>query len=218
MSKTQKKIESYWVVEQRRLWGDYGDILISGYARYNADDGLLDLHRTGPFLPPIFFPWLTLGGHTPVVSEEFKNELEQFESDDIQFDPARNSRIIRLAWEKWNIAADGPEIYPETGEPEDYIWEKLHDAECAAAMQNAYELLLPLWPVNIRRRQDAEERFLDEFYSEVKCNLNLAPPLFCDREYGGYMVVSDSIKVWLISKVGEWVRFAPVQFENGFVN
>jgi hypothetical protein len=212
-----KTVHNYWVVEQRNHWGDYGDVLISGYARYNDDDGVLELHRTGPFLPPIFFPWLSLGGHAAVVSEKFKNEIEKLGLEDVQFDHARNSRIIRLAWEQWNIAGVGPEVYPKTGEPEDYIWEKLHDQECAAEMQNAFELVLSLWPVNIRRRQDAAGTFLDEFYSEVKCNLSLAPPLFCDREEYGYTVVSDTIKEWLTSKVGEWVRFSPVQFENGFV-
>ena len=64
-----------WVVSQRNLWGDYGDVLINGYADRD-EQGRLLLHRAGPFVPPVSFPLVTRRfSRAVVVSEVFRGEL-----------------------------------------------------------------------------------------------------------------------------------------------
>src|SRR5262245_45476889 len=79
--------QKLWIVEQRKLWGDYGDVLISGYARRETDEGPLSLHRTGPFLPPVSFPFITNmpAGRAVVLSAPFKQALEHLNLPGVTF-------------------------------------------------------------------------------------------------------------------------------------
>jgi hypothetical protein len=110
-----------WAIEQRNLWGDYGSILISGSAHRLSESGPLLLHRAGPFLPPISFPWLRAGGHRIVVSEAFRRDLEHSGFAGLRFGPAAKARIVKLPWHEWDRTADRPKQYPPGGEPEEYI-------------------------------------------------------------------------------------------------
>lgn len=61
---------SVYILRQPEFpWGDYGAILVSGMtAHLGREDGLLQLERTGPFVPPLFMP----GVGDIVVTEQFK--------------------------------------------------------------------------------------------------------------------------------------------------
>jgi len=53
-------------------WGDYGSILLTGMTRHlSRKNGLLQLERTAPFVPPI----VNSGAGNIVVTNTFKVEL-----------------------------------------------------------------------------------------------------------------------------------------------
>lgn len=64
----------YILQNAKMPWGDYGSMLLSGMTSHlPRKNGLLQLERTGPFVPPI-----TLSGVDEiVVTDTFKRQLEQ---------------------------------------------------------------------------------------------------------------------------------------------
>ena len=201
-----------WAVEQRNLWGDYGSILISGSAHRESEGGPLLLHRAGPFLPPISFPWLRAGGYRIVVSDEFRRELDSAGFAGLRFEPAVKSRIIKLAWDEWDRTAAQPKQYPPGGEPESYIWDKPHDARVATQMPEAWEFLPPLVRLRMERLEDPRGGYLDKyraFPSEQGY-----PSLFSSRHDYGNLIVDDETRRWFERSVGEWVRFCGVELAD----
>ena len=75
---------NFYRVSSRSLWGDYGSILINGMSRHlPRRDDLIQLERTGPFIPPI-----TLSGIGDIVAtSDLKNELEASSFAQITFAP-----------------------------------------------------------------------------------------------------------------------------------
>jgi hypothetical protein len=65
-------------------WGDYGNILLSGMTSHlDRKNGLLQLERTGPFVPP-----LTISGISEiVVTNAFKQQLEKSSLSGFNFQP-----------------------------------------------------------------------------------------------------------------------------------
>ncbi len=122
----------------RPPWGDYGDILLSGMTAHlpRTRDGVLQLERTGPFVPPV-----TLAGVGDLlVTDAFRVRLEQAPLAGLRFRPVEKARIVRLEWERWDQADDEPQEYPDGGEPEDYI---LGRPELAAQIGPLWEVVLP---------------------------------------------------------------------------
>ncbi len=119
-------------------WGDYGNILVSGMsAHLGRKDGLIQLERTGPFVPPITFP----GIGDIVVTEQFRYLLEASGLTGFTFGPLIKTHVVKLDWQSWNQAANEPQTYPESGEPEDYILGKPHDPRVAEALGPLFELV-----------------------------------------------------------------------------
>ncbi len=46
----------YHLLRPDLAWVDYGDVLAHGFARLNEDRTVLELQRTGPFVPPFSQP------------------------------------------------------------------------------------------------------------------------------------------------------------------
>ena len=60
------------------LWGDYGDVLIHGFAGgLEEQGGILEIERTGPFVPPITLPMPA--SQNLIVTDEFRKQLESGE-------------------------------------------------------------------------------------------------------------------------------------------
>jgi len=79
-------------------WGDYGSILASGMsAHLPRKDGLMQLERTGPFIPPISLP----GIGDIIVTDAFRAELESSGLSGFTFAPVMKARIVELNWEAW---------------------------------------------------------------------------------------------------------------------
>jgi hypothetical protein len=163
-------------------WGDYGDILLSGMTAHRPRtlDGLLQLERTGPFVPSI-----TLAGLGDLlITDAFRTRLENSPLTGLGFRPVEKTRIVRLEWEHWDQADDDPGEYPDGGEPEDYILGRPHDPELAAQIGPLWEVVLP----GIGEKAEAD--------------------LMWDQPATRHIYASQRAKNWLEQHAGEWLRFA----------
>lgn len=174
-------------------WGDYGDILYHGMASLKG--GRLLLERTGPFVPPIFFPGLAV-----VVTHAIKVALEPCGFTGFEFCEVVKHRIVRLDWHLWSRETDQPPKYPAGGEPENYILGRKHNPQLAESLGPLWELTVPETPgLQISGGATID---ITKYGGQD----------FCQGRRWGYQYVSARLKSWLESNVGEWVRFdeAPV--------
>lgn len=173
-------------------WGDYGDILLAGMTRHQprTREGLLQLERTGPFVPPI-----TLAGPGDLlVTNAFRAELERSPLAGPGFRPVEKTRIVRLEWEYWDQSAGNPLEYPEGGEPEDYILSRPHDPELAAQIGPLWEVVLP----------GTGERAEADLVRDLPATLHI--------------YASQRAKGWLQQHAGDWLSFADSPDSPGKTN
>src|SRR5258708_4824998 len=105
-------------IEERAIftgdWGDYGHILQHGMAGHRPrGDGRLALERTGPYIPPITLP----GIGEVVVTSAARQLLESSELTGFSFQPVDKVLTVELHWEDWDLSADEPPHFPDSGEP-----------------------------------------------------------------------------------------------------
>lgn len=129
-------------------WGDYGDILHHGMVWRDEQTGLLKLERTGTFVPSITFP----GINEIVVTDSFRAALETSNLTGFTFRPLIKHHIADLDWSDWK--SEEPNFYPESGEPEDYIYEAQHSPEIAEQMPKLWELVIEQ-TAHVQRTEDA---------------------------------------------------------------
>jgi hypothetical protein len=186
-------VNYYRIKAQQMPWGDYGSILASGMSRHlgRSEDGLIQLERTGPFIPPISFPG------DVIVTDAFRTELESSALTGFTFAPIIKARIVELNWESWDRRAEEPEMYPETGEPEDYILGRPHSPELAERMGALWELI-PGMGATVDRLgpNSCQELVLKPFGQS---------DIF--RAKGvGFTYVTQRAMEWLAERAGQWVR------------
>jgi hypothetical protein len=136
--------ERFYKISSRSIipgdWGDYGDILQHGMTAHSRRIGdRLALERTGPFIPPITFP----GIGDVLLTEEARSSLAASGLTGFTFRPVEKKLIVRLDWEKWKLSDDEPPLYPEQGEPENYILGQEHSPETATMLGEIWELVVP---------------------------------------------------------------------------
>ncbi len=130
------------VHKSRGPWGDYSDVLAHGMtAHLGRRDGLLQLERTGLFVPPVTLP----GPGDLVVTDAARIELDHLIAN-LAFRPVSKARIVRLEWHLWDLGADEPAWYPESGEPEGYVLDRLHDPGLAWEIGPLWELCPEIVP------------------------------------------------------------------------
>ena len=116
--------------------GDYERLLVSGMAGHlPRKDGLIQYERIGPFMPPMCIT----AGHI-IITDAMYRALMTNAICEFQVKPVKRAHICRSDWDG---VADLGHIWG-VGEPEDQILDKPHDADCAAALGDLYELLLPV--------------------------------------------------------------------------
>ena len=103
--------------------------------------GELQLERVAPYIPPISFP----GVSDVVLTDTTKNKLAVL-LPELTFKPVRKTRIVRLNWTEWDATASDPSVYPESGEPEDYILAQPHDEVLARELGPLWELAAEIDP------------------------------------------------------------------------
>lgn len=181
----------YQLNNRETNWGDYGDILVSGMTahleRYND---LLQLERTGPYVPPL----INSGLWDIVVTDKVKEGLMVSGIIGIGFRAVIKKRIVYVDWTTWDTNAEEPSYYPESGEPEDYILEQEHSELLAERVGDLWELLIPITGTF------SNEKFI--------CN-GLTSDIF-KADNKGYILVTDKGKNWIERNAGDWVTFETV--------
>lgn len=178
-------------------WGDYGDILHHGMAWHDEQSGLLQLERTGVFVPAITFPGLP----GIVVTDSFRIALETSTLTGFSFRSLIKRHIVDLDWSEWK--SEEPDFYPESGEPEDYIYEAQHSPEMAEQMPELWELMIEETS-HVQRTEDPSADF-GVALSLLKETWN-GDDFFRAPEVG-YIFVSERAKRWLETRTTNLVNF-----------
>ena len=180
-------------------WGDYSHILINGMSHHlGRNDGLIQLERTGPYVPPISFP----GIGDIVVTDAFRKELEASGVSGFQFQPVIKKHIVHLDWHLWDRSTDDPPEFPEDGEPESYILERPHSPEISERIGNLWEVC-PAETARVQREREPNRILL------VVSSLP-GDDLF-RAEGVGYNYASERAKAWFERHAAEHVSFQEVQ-------
>lgn len=178
-------------------WGDYGSILLNGMGCHlPRKNGLLQLERTGPFVPPISFPW------TPVVTDSLKRQLEGTGLTGLNFQPVIKAHVVPLNWTEWDLEAEDPAEYPAEGEPENYILAIPHSPELAEAMPELWELAAAP-----HAKSGRESNSWSTVVYIVGSTWDGTD--FFKAEGLGYTFISQRAKDWLEREVGQWVYCEP---------
>jgi len=119
-------------------WGDYGDILEHGMAA--RSNGRLALERTGPYIAPITFPAV---GNV-ILTDDGRRQLESSGLSGFSLLPVEKAHIVELRWDQWDLTAEEPHEYPDSGEPEDYILARPHSPIAARELGELWEVEVPL--------------------------------------------------------------------------
>lgn len=180
-------------------WGDYGDILQHGMtAHLPRLGGRLSLERTGPHIPPITLP----GIGDIVLTSESRELLESSGLSGFSYVPVEKTLIVELNWETWNLDADEPTAYPDSGEPEDYILGKRHSPATAEALNELWEVAIPNTATILRSKPVVSS------YRDLKLDVSSwnGADLFRSEGYG-CALFSERARDWFSEHWGTYVRF-----------
>jgi hypothetical protein len=172
-------------------WGDYGDILVSGMtAHLDRHNDLLQLERTGPYVPPL----VNSGLWDIVVTDKVKESLMMSQLTGINFKPVIKKHIVELDWTTWDTNAEEPTYYPQGGEPEDYILEREHSESLSKRMGDLWELVIPTIGTFSNENFIFSGQVFDIFKADNR----------------GYILVTEKGKDWIERNAGDWVTFEMV--------
>ncbi len=185
-------------------WGDYGDILQHGMTDHLGPlNGRLRLERTGPFMPPITFPGIS----DVVVSSAGRTLLKKSGLSGFTFKQVNKARIVKLLWHEWDLTADAPAEYPESGEPEDYILARRPSARVAGEMGDIWELLVPVTARTIILPRKKGEFFWRSYLDLSSWNGNdISRGAAAPGGYGS-VFVAETAKLWFEKNLGDFVEF-----------
>jgi hypothetical protein len=182
-----------------RGWGDYGYILQHGMAAHSPTaDGRLSLERTGPYIPPITLP----GIGDVVLTSEAQKLLESSALSGFSFLRVVKTVIVELHWETWNLKAEEPAQFPESGEPEDYILGKPHNPNTATELGELWEIVVPSTATILRLRSVVSS------YKELRIDVSTwnGSDLFRGDGYGS-ILFSERARNWFCEHWGRYVQF-----------
>ena len=190
----------FFIVEAPRgTWGDYSAILMHGMsAHLPRREGLIQLERTGPFIPPVSFPALDV-----IVSDEFRSSLSASGLSGCEFRPVIKARIVLSNWHTWDKAAKEPAEFPPRREPENYILGRRHSPAVAAQLGDLWELLLT---EGARIQRDDPEEALDDVM--LLADSWRGDDLF-RAEGVGLVFATEKARDWLAANGNGYVDFQP---------
>lgn len=156
----------------------------------------MQLERTGPFVPPIFFP-------TPaeiVVTSSFQENLRQSGLSGLSYRRIDVATAVVLRWELWDRSARMPSVLPQSGEPEDYLPIGKRDAGCAENIGQLWEIEAPVSGIGRKMTVGFREY---RYVAELEPNA----PDFCRVAGFGFVLVSDRARAWLSDAAPDWISF-----------
>lgn len=178
----------YKLKNRETSWGDYGSILVSGMTAHLEREGdLLQLERTGPYVPPL----VNSGLWDIIVTDKVKKSLEVSGLNGLSFRPVIKKHIVEVDWTTWDLHADEPLYYPDSGEPEDYILGGQHSNSVADGLGHLWELVIPT------RGAFNNDKFIDA---------NSQADIF-KADNTGYILLTENAKRWIENNAGDWVTF-----------
>lgn len=180
-------------VQERDRCGDDGHILRAGLCERMAEGGPLLRKRTGPFVPPISFPFGAI-----VVADSFRRQLESASIRELRFGSVEVEKVVALDWHGWNQQSDKPLVYPEGGKPEDYILKGRHSPRSARHMQQVWELQPPAVPCVFPD--------VNSIALLVPSALVMFVPSVDGQQVDGTLHCDQCTANWLQNTVGGWVR------------
>jgi hypothetical protein len=162
-------------------------------------DGLIQLERTGPYIPPISFPGAV------VVTNAFRQVLESSGLTGARFQPVIKKHIVRLDWHTWDWSARKPPEYPEGGEPEGYILDRPHSPETSTQLGDLWEFLA---------EEGATRARTEEFEMFMLRNSWRGADFF--RVGGARLTcITEKAKLWLDQHVAEHVHISELPVVDG---
>jgi hypothetical protein len=179
----------YKLQNKEAPWGDYGHILLAGIASHRSrQDGLLQLERTAPYIPPLIIS----GIGNVIITDATKEKLNTSGLSGFNFRQVIKKHIVQLNWTAWDLTAEKPFSYPDSGEPEDYILAEKHS-------ESEAQQLGPLWELFLRDSGtfDTNENYLQDNkdFDIFKANNK------------GYILVTEKAKEWIEKNAGDWIVF-----------
>jgi len=199
-----------YLVQNRRLWGLFGEYLISGRTtRCHLSPAPMDLERFGPFVPPLYTTHARI-----LVSEATRHAIEQDKPFKVEFRRTHYERVLPLNWHEWDLTADQPQWIPSDRDAENYyfdIMDQMTDDErhrvstqLAKEMEPSWELILPVIPCDLNWLGSADEFVVDLFDRDYN-------GLFYPSQHELYPLSDDSAREWLEANVAPWVHFEPMR-------
>jgi hypothetical protein len=157
------------------------------------------LKRTGPYIPPISLP----GIGNVVLTSPAKLLLESSDLSGFSFRPVEKVLTVELPWENWDLTADEPKNFPDSGEPEDYILGQSDSTVASAALGELWEIVVPS-TANVFRPQAAVNS-----YQELRLDLSTwnGADLFRSNGYLSILFTRRA-REWFSNKWGKYVDFS----------
>ena len=159
------------------------------------------LLRTGPFIPPISFPFTHI-----VVTDEFRNELSRSNLGEFEYRAIEKHRIKKLRWEQWDRTTEVPPKTPR-GEPADYYLSGRHSRAAAKAMGRIWELSLPRGGVTGGVRIERDSRRTP---GQPIWDVMIDPDTWLGGDFfrstnQGYLIATERGAQWLTDHCKDWV-------------
>jgi hypothetical protein len=199
---------SLYRLRQENVWGDYGSILMMGLgAIRDAATGQLGLERAGPFVPPMMFTHEICVGLAVLVSESFREKLNDSGLGRFEFKPTVKKRIVSIPWHTWDREAKFPPMIPDGGEPEDYLLDQPHSEEAASEMESIWEFIAPVLDFKIKKREPVRP-FCWRWY--ITRPRGEHGGLFRPPGNGHVLFVNDRRREWFEREADGWVDFDEV--------
>lgn len=179
-------------------WGDYGRILTHGMSAHRQRvGGIIQLERSGPFIPPITFPAADV-----VATDVLRAAVETSGLTGASFQRVEKAHIVRINWERWDRTQPMPPHVPPSAAPEDYILGEPHDPTTSAQLGDLWELVVVTEGAGRRDRGARRGGSV----TSITLPRNGMPDFF--RVKGPrYVLVSDAAREWLREQAAEWVAF-----------
>lgn len=188
-------------------WGIYGRHVVHGHLAHSAsDEHVVQLCRTGPYMPPFTLP----DSNTPIVTESFRRAMEASPLMPLTFSPVSKQHIVLDRWES-HIHQFSPPIPADfSGSLDNIISERPHSSEVA-------EQLGVLWTISLPTIEIAHKVPRSDLPWDYDVHVNelgwTGSHLFVAKNPSskayGWLIADEVAKAWLEPRSSNTVEFRP---------
>jgi hypothetical protein len=137
-----------------------------------------------------------------MLTSEARRMLESSGLTGFQFHPIRKTLIVDLPWHTWDLTAEQPAEYPDSGEPEDYILSRPHSPRLANELGDLWEIIVP-FNVTVVRPSPIVDSYRDLHIDLTSWD---GSDLLRGLEFGG-ILYSQRAKDWFAEQWGMYLDF-----------